>query len=192
MKKKKNPNQKAFQIVTKKEPATPPVQTSEELATNIGSEKNVSFAMSIALQMKQQQREADETKKVATKKRPIGRNKKYSPADLQAFERKLVELRESILSHSSSMKSSIGIEEADDFEPDGGDGTSQSMRLDTLSRIDNSQRTLSEIDEALRKIGDGTYGVCISCGQLVSRERLIRSPFVKTCTACQQELEANR
>lgn len=85
MKKKKNPNQKAFQIVTKKEPATPPVQTSEELATNIGSEKNVSFAMSIALQMKQQQREADETKKEEKKKRPIGRNKKYSPADLQAL-----------------------------------------------------------------------------------------------------------
>lgn len=192
MKREKNPNQKALKIVNKKAPVILPKPSVEEVGANIGSEENVSFAMSIALQMKQRQREADGAKEEAPKKRPIGRNKEYSPADLQSFERKLIELRESILSHSSSMKSSIGIEEADDFEPDGGDGTSQSMRLDTLSQIDNSQRTLAEIDEALRKIGNGTYGVCISCGQLVSRERLLRSPFVKTCTACQQELEANR
>ena len=192
MKRKKSPNQKAFKIVTKKTaPVILPSPPTEEVGAEIGSEKNVSFAMSIALQMKDRQRKADAAKKDVERKRPVGRNRQYSEADLKTFERKLLEVREGILSHSSAMKSSVGIEEADDIEPDGGDGTSQSMRLDTLSQIDQSQRTLQEIGEALRNIGNGSYGVCVSCGQLVSRERLLKSPFVKTCTLCQQELEAS-
>ena len=63
MKRAKSPNQKAFKIVAKKAPVIIPKPTDDELATNIGSEENVSFAMSIALQMKDQQRKADEARK---------------------------------------------------------------------------------------------------------------------------------
>ena len=46
MKREKNPNQRAFKIVNKKAPVILPKPSEEELATNIGSEENVSFAMS--------------------------------------------------------------------------------------------------------------------------------------------------
>ena len=63
MKREKNPNQKAFKIVNKKAPVILPKPSVEEVGANIGSEENVSFAMSIALQMKDKQHKADEAKK---------------------------------------------------------------------------------------------------------------------------------
>ena len=52
-----------------------------------------------------------------------------------------------------------------------------------------SSRTINDIDEALARIADRTYGVCMTCGNLIDKNRLIHSPFVKTCTGCQQTLE---
>lgn len=51
------------------------------------------------------------------------------------------------------------------------------------------ERTNNDVEESLRRVTDGSYGVCMTCGGLIARERLIQSPFVKTCTACQHRLE---
>ena len=189
MKREKNPNQRAFKIVTKKAPVIPPKPPDEELVTNIGSEENVSFAMSIALQMKDQQRKADEARTseaaIVFKKR----NVQYSDTDLENFRRKLLAARAEIAEKSSSVKDTIGLYAADDIEPDGGDGSTQSMRLDALSHMEKSSRSINDIDEALSRIDDRTYGVCMTCGNLIDKNRLIHSPFVKTCTGCQRALE---
>ena len=182
MKRKKSPNQKPFKFTKKTAPVIPPSPPVEEVGAEIGSEKNVSFAMSIALQMKKQQREADEAKKNATKKRPVGRNKQYSDADLKAFERKLIEARDAIHASSSTLKATVGLEEAEEIESDGGDGSSQSMRLDSISQLDQSRKSLNEIEDALRRIADGSYGVCGVCGNLIPKARLASFPFAKTCT----------
>ena len=189
MKRKKSPNQKPFKFTKKTAPVIPPSPPVEEVGAEIGSEKNVSFAMSIALQMKQQQRKADEATKDAAKKRSVGRNKQYSEADLKAFERKLIEARDAIHASSSTLKATVGLEEAEEIESDGGDGSSQSMRLDSITQLDQSRKSLNEIEDALRRIANGSYGVCDVCGNLIPKARLADSPFAKTCTACQQELE---
>lgn len=189
MKREKNPNQKALKIVNKKAPVILPKPSVEEVGANIGSEENVSFAMSIALQMKEQQRKADEAKKSETAIVFKKRNVKYSDADLENFRKKLLAARAVIVEKSSSVKDTIGLNAADDIEPDGGDGSTQSMRLDALSHMEKSIRTINDIDEALSRIAARTYGVCMTCGNLIDKNRLIHSPFVKTCTGCQRTLE---
>ena len=189
MKREKNPSQKAFKIVNKKAPVILPKPSVEEVGANIGSEENVSFAMSIALQMKDKQHKADEARKseaaIVFKKR----NVKYSDADLENFRKKVLAARAEIAEKSSSVKDTIGLNAADDIEPDGGDGSTQSMRLDALSHMEKSSRTINDIDEALSRIAARTYGVCMTCGNLIDKNRLIHSPFVKTCTGCQRTLE---
>ena len=187
MKRKKSPNQRAFKIVHKSQIVI--AKPTEEPVPEVDTAKAVAFAMSIAQEMKRRQRQADAKEKEEETKRPAGRNTQYSDAELKTFKNKLLEIKERITSHSSSMKSSVGIEESDDIEPDGGDGTSQTLRLHTMNQIDLSLRTIHQIDEALHQIDEGCYGVCVSCGQLISRNRLLTSPFVKTCTVCQQALE---
>ena len=189
MKREKNPNQRAFKIIAPKAPVILPKHSEEELVTNIGSEENVSFAMSIALQMKDQQRKADETRKSETAIVFKKRNVQYSDTDLENFRRKLLAARAEIAEKSSSVKDTIGLNAADDIEPDGGDGSTQSMRLDALSHMEKSSRSINDIDEALSRIDDRTYGVCMTCGNLIDKNRLIHSPFVKTCTGCQRALE---
>ena len=60
MKREKNPNQRAFKIVTKKQIVIS--KPAEEPVPEIDTAKAVAFAMSIAQEMKQCQREADEAK----------------------------------------------------------------------------------------------------------------------------------
>ena len=45
--------------------------------------------------------------------------------------------------------------------------------------------TIDEIDVALDRIADGTYGVCVHCGVEIPVERLELRPFASGCVACQ-------
>ncbi|MCF6507656.1 conjugal transfer protein TraR [Blastococcus sp. MG754426] len=46
------------------------------------------------------------------------------------------------------------------------------------------QRTIEEIDAALARIEDGSYGRCTGCGTAIPEERLELRPFARTCVAC--------
>jgi|GEM_PF-128929 len=48
---------------------------------------------------------------------------------------------------------------------------------------------LNLIDDALTRIEDGVYGVCIDCDEAISPRRLEYSPYVARCIPCQEELE---
>ena len=187
MKREKNPNQKAFKIITKKQIVI--TKPAEEPIPEVDTAKAVAFALSIAQEMKQRQREADEAKKSESTIVYKNRNQQYSDADLECFRKKLLAARVEIAGRSSTIGDTIGLNSADDVEPDGGDGSTQSMRLDALSHMEKSSRTINEIDEALGRISDRTYGICMTCGSLIDRNRLVHSPFVKSCTRCQQTLE---
>ena len=188
MKHEKNPNQKAFKIINAKKQISI-ARPEEPPAPEIDTKKAVAFAMSIAQEMKQRQREADEAKKPESTVVYKNRNLQYSDADLESFRKKLLAVRIEIAGKSSTIGETIGLNSSDDIEPDGGDGSTQSMRLDALSHMETSSRTINEIDEALGRISDRTYGICMTCGSLIDRNRLVHSPFVKTCTRCQQALE---
>jgi RNA polymerase-binding protein DksA len=49
---------------------------------------------------------------------------------------------------------------------------------------ENSEQVLAEIDEALRRIEEGTYGVCRSCGRPIAEERLEALPWATVCIDC--------
>ena len=188
MKREKNPNQRAFKIVNDKKQINL-VKPAEEPIPEIDTAKAVAFAMSIAQEMKQRQHEADEARKAEPTITYKKRNVQYSDADLENFRKKLIAAREEIAGNSATIRDTVALNAADDIEPDGGDGSTQSMRLDALSHMEMSSRTINDIDEALSRITDCSYGVCMTCGNLIDKNRLVHSPFVKTCTLCQQTLE---
>ena len=43
---------------------------------------------------------------------------------------------------------------------------------------------LKQIDEALRRLDDGTYGVCSACGSRISEARLEALPYASECIRC--------
>jgi DnaK suppressor protein len=46
------------------------------------------------------------------------------------------------------------------------------------------EHVLSQIDSAIQRIADGSYGVCESCGGPISAERLAALPYAVRCVAC--------
>ena len=162
----------------------------------VDTAKAVAFAMSIAEQMKLRAAKADQKiaeSEIRLSRRPTTRKQgsntvKFPASDLKEFRKRLMDARMAAVNGASAMKAT-GFNESDDHEADGGDGTAQTLRLQALGQVGNINRVIQQIDEALHRIDDGTYGVCTSCGQLIRKPRLINQPFVLTCMECQQEVE---
>jgi RNA polymerase-binding protein DksA len=49
---------------------------------------------------------------------------------------------------------------------------------------DNEEQLLEEIDAALGRIDDGTYGICTNCGKPIAEERLEALPWASLCIDC--------
>ena len=195
------PVEEAEQKVVKRVPPrivkkTPVAAKPEEEYTPIDTAKAVAFAMSIAMEMKKSAAKADHlaaSQEIRLTRRPTTRTQgkstvKFPANDLKEFRKRLLEARDTALNGVSAMKAT-GFNEADDHEADGGDGTNQTLRLQALGQVGNINRTIQQIDEALHRIEDGTYGVCTSCGQLIRKPRLLNQPFVLTCMECQSAME---
>lgn len=71
-------------------------------------------------------------------------------------------------------------------------GTDNFDREFAASLLSNEQDVLYEIDEALRRVEAGTYGVCESTGEPIERERLKVLPFARYCVAAQAEMERGK
>jgi DnaK suppressor protein len=54
---------------------------------------------------------------------------------------------------------------------------------------DNAEQVLSEIDGALKRIDDGTYGTCVNCSQEIPRGRLEANPRASLCIDCKRRAE---
>jgi RNA polymerase-binding protein DksA len=54
---------------------------------------------------------------------------------------------------------------------------------------ENSEHVLAEIDAALGRIEDGTFGVCTNCGEEIPEERLEARPWATLCIDCQRSRE---
>ena len=62
-------------------------------------------------------------------------------------------------------------------------------RADTLEPVQSeyervltdAEATLDEVDGALARLNDGTYGVCDTCGAPIDEDRLAESPLIRSC-----------
>jgi DnaK suppressor protein len=54
---------------------------------------------------------------------------------------------------------------------------------------ENSEHVLRSIDGALQRIEEGTFGICESCGQPISEERLEAIPYATQCIDCRRKGE---
>jgi RNA polymerase-binding protein DksA len=99
---------------------------------------------------------------------------------LQAQRRHLLgKVREQIVASGERLDSANQTKIA---EGDAPADANDEMGLTTVTR---ERQELQEIEAALARIRDGSYGICISCGGEISRARLIADPRAKHCPTCQ-------
>jgi RNA polymerase-binding transcription factor DksA len=71
-------------------------------------------------------------------------------------------------------------------------GTDTFDRDFALSLVSSEQEALGEIDAAIKRIKDGTYGICEINQTPIAKERLLAVPFTRYSAEAQKELERNR
>ncbi len=54
---------------------------------------------------------------------------------------------------------------------------------------ENAEQLVHEIDVALGRIDEGTYGACARCGQAIPEERLEAVPYATLCVSCKRLAE---
>ena len=58
-----------------------------------------------------------------------------------------------------------------------------------LGLIENEGAELREIDAALQRLHDGTFGICDVCAKPISKKRLTAIPYAKLCVECKNQEE---
>jgi len=85
-------------------------------------------------------------------------------------------------------------DETRDVDPDGpkdvGDICTANLSKEALfQQRDDRQLKVRMTEAALARIEQGTFGVCVSCGDDINPRRLDALPWTQYCLRCQQELE---
>ncbi|MDF1594564.1 MAG: TraR/DksA C4-type zinc finger protein [Acidimicrobiia bacterium] len=66
-----------------------------------------------------------------------------------------------------------------------GDGTTEAVeRISTTATARSIFRSIADIDRALSKLEQGTYGICDGCGQRIPLERMEAIPSTAMCVLC--------
>lgn len=73
---------------------------------------------------------------------------------------------------------------------DAGESSEADIQEDIeFALIQMKSETLVKIDEALRRLEEGTYGNCFECGEDISEQRLRALPFAVRCKECEEARE---
>lgn len=132
-----------------------------------------------------------------TKGRAGKKRQKLTKSELKKYKDLLWELRDRIIEEiaflSGDNVNSSASSSSRDIERNGGDAADQGAvnfdREFALNLMSTEQDVVYEIDEALQRVEDGTYGVCEMSGDLIEKERLQVIPYARYSVTAKMEME---
>ena len=122
------------------------------------------------------------------------------PEKFRRYYKLLIELRthltEGIELHSEETLKRSSKDDAGDLSSYGQHmadaGTDTFDRDFALSLVSSEQEALTEIDSAIKRIHDGTYGICEATQKPIAKDRLLAVPFTRYSAEAQKDIERNR
>lgn len=112
---------------------------------------------------------------------------------LQPYLQTLMQMREDLLARIAQQRdgqvsrANVAFAHFDHTQDDPGQLNSE--RDIEFAINENETAQLQAIEEALKRITQGVYGLCVECGTMQSRERLLAAPHATRCMACQTSFE---
>lgn len=119
--------------------------------------------------------------------------------DLKAVEQKLLAHRQELAQQMSELeRQSLGLPQSeasgetafDDEYADSGTATFERER--DFSLQENLRDLIEQVDHALERVRDGSYGTCESCKKTIEAARLKALPYASLCIDCKKREEARR
>ena len=107
------------------------------------------------------------------------------PSDLQRYSRLLLEKRGELSSAQGENQSRVPA--AGSLQGDYMDQATADAEAELQIRLHKSDgRLLRAIEDALARVRQGAYGVCVVCKQAISKARLEAVPWTRHCRACKE------
>lgn len=123
--------------------------------------------------------------------------KKFTKKELEYFKKLILKIKEKVLDEikrisedtlKKSQKDAAG--DISGYTYHMADVASDTYdREFSLGLASNERQSLYELDDAIKKIEEGTFGICEECKSLISKTRLKVVPFARLCVKCQERKE---
>lgn len=123
--------------------------------------------------------------------------KKYNKRELADFKKLVLKKKEEILEEIKHLSEGILKKSQKDAAGDISGYTFHmaDVATDTYDRefslglASNERNFLYELDDAMKKIHEGTFGICEDCKSLIPKTRLKAIPYARLCIRCQEKRE---
>lgn len=107
--------------------------------------------------------------------------------DLNELRARLEQERDNRLAQVERLRTEAADDAWNQPKPDETDQGSEAVERERLrSLAERSHDDLQAIEAALKRMDEGTYGICVDCGEPIAPARLNARPEAATCVACQQ------
>ena len=108
--------------------------------------------------------------------------KKARTTRKQDFVKLLKSKREELLAQLREWREGVRVERVTEDEV--GQASWAQMEHLAFATLEQGQKTLAEVEAALKRVDHGTYGVCESCGEPIPEPRLRALPWARYCLKC--------
>jgi DnaK suppressor protein len=109
--------------------------------------------------------------------------------ELDKFKKMLQAERMVIVRKATKTLAEEAVFDTDDLPDDMDKASTEYTQSLTFRLRDREKFLLSKIEKALKRIDDGEFGVCESCGEDISLKRLEARPVTTLCIKCKEEQE---
>ncbi|MDA8158519.1 MAG: TraR/DksA family transcriptional regulator [Deltaproteobacteria bacterium] len=114
----------------------------------------------------------------------------FSPEEIESAKKTLVKMKKDIFKEIDAGIKEGSSKDSTEYRGDNYDIASSERDRELMYMLgDRERKKVREIDNALLKIKEGTYGVCDECGEPISKKRLKIIPYSNLCINCQSRAE---
>ncbi len=111
-----------------------------------------------------------------------------SQLNIKEFQRMLETKKKELLAGTSDREEILIENAAEDF-----DRLQQQLNREVAIRnLDRESKLLKEVEAALNRVQEGTFGVCLRCEEEIPEKRLKALPWAAYCVPCQEHVDRMR
>ena len=109
--------------------------------------------------------------------------------DLEKFKALLESKRESVYQNAKKTLTSNMVLDPNDLPDEMDLASSEALQSFEFRLRGREKAHLTKLDLALRKIEDGTFGICVECEEEIHKKRLEARPETQLCIRCKEDQE---
>ena len=124
-------------------------------------------------------------------------NKKFDKKTLLQYKKSLAEIKERIVGEIKQMASDASGSKEEASQGSSGHAlhmadvaTDMYDREFSLGLASNDRELLNKVEQALERIAQNVFGLCVDCKKPIAIARLKAIPYAATCLKCQEKLES--